>query len=277
MVARHALIIAAVTVLAAGIRVTPVPVKTEAKAVVTAHNSSVAKNVTVAVSKVEHVKKNLTEDEQVSQLENGLQAIKKLQGVFTGGDTSHQDLKVFAEGAMTTEMSRKDSTVWSAIESMLGATKQVMNQMKNASKVDKKKIMDGLEKTLDAKATDLKTITDKATEENDKHSAEYLLGLLNQHSKDWNMSQQLVTAKQFVNSSMAAFELVAKHNDKQPLAVQLAAIMDDIKNTTVKAKAKANTTLKAKTTVKANATVSAAKKAAKQFIQLVDSIRLNRA
>merc|ERR1719171_2794688 len=110
----------------------------------------------------------------------------------------------------------------------MGATSAVMGKMKGKNKAEQEKIMDNLEKTLNEKAQTLKTVTDKASVVQEQHSEEYLLGVLMQH------------------------------NSSQPLAPQLAALMDTKK-------------------AHAGAKVAAEKAAAKLFIQLVDSLHVARA
>merc|ERR550537_130418 len=97
-------------------------------------------------------KKNLTADEQIESLNNGLQTIMKLKAVFTapsGGLAAHSDVEKFAQGAMSSELSSKDSPVWGAIENMLAATAKTTEEMKGKSKAEQEKMMDSLEKLMD--------------------------------------------------------------------------------------------------------------------------------
>jgi len=159
----------------------------------------------------------------------------------------------FAQGAMSTELASKDSPVWGAIENMLAATAQTTAQMKGKSKADQDKMMDNLEELMNKKAETLKNVTEKAGEIQEKHNEEYLLGVLMQHQQDWSMEKQVNTTKNFQSTCQAARELLKHYNKSQPLAPQLAALMDHKK-------------------VPAAAKVAAEKSAAKMFLQLVTSL-----
>jgi hypothetical protein len=215
--------------------------------------SNATKNATKAPPR------NLTADEQVANLNKGLETIMKLKAVFTadsgvlGEDPAHRDLEKFAQGAMSSELSSKDSPVWGAIENMLTATAKSTAEMKGKNTAEQEKIMESLEKTMNEKAATLQNVTEKAGVVQEKHSEEYLLGVLMQHTKDWSMEKQLNTTKTFVNTCDAARELLKSYNKSQPLAPQLAALMDHKK-------------------VPAAAKVAAEKSAAKMFIQLVTSL-----
>lgn len=217
--------------------------------------TNATRNVTVAP------KKNLTADEQIANLNSGLATIMKLKAVFTapsGGMAGHSDVEKFAQGAMSSELAAKDSPVWNAIESMLTATAKTTEQMKGKSKDEQEKIMDNLEQFMNDKASTLKNVTEKAGEVQEQHSEEYLLGVLMHHQKDWSIEKQLNATKTFVNTCDAAKELLKVYNKSQPLAPQLAAIMDHKK-------------------VPAAAKVAAEKGAAKMLLQLVSSFHVVRA
>lgn len=203
-------------------------------------------------------KKNLTADEEIASLQSGLMMIHKLQAAMTAPEAEvpadKKDLTQFAQGAMTSELQKKDSVVWSTIDSMMSATTQAMIAMKGKSKTDKEKVMDDLEKQINGKAVVLKNVTEKVGMQQEAHSEEYLLGVLMQHQKDWSFEKQLNTTKNFADNCLAAKDLLAHHNSSEPLAPQLAAIMDGRK---AKKAAKAATE----------------KKAAKLLIQLVSSLR----
>jgi len=222
-----------------------------------AHHSSTinaTKNVTKNASKVPP--KNLTADEQISALNKGLETIMKLKSVFTADDSRlhpHSDVEKFAQGAMSNELSSKDSPVWGAIENMLTATARTTAEMKGKSKVEQDKMMDNLEQLMNDKAETLKNVTDKAGEIEEKHNEEYLLGVLMQHQKDWSIEKQLNVTKGFGSTCQAARELLKSYNQSQPLAPQLAALMDHKK-------------------VPAAAKVAAEKSAAKMLLQLVSSL-----
>merc|ERR1740121_3046526 len=135
--------------------------------------------------------------------------------------------------------------------------------MKGKNKTEADKLMHNLEGQLNENAAALKNVSDKATGVNEQHSAEYVLGLLNMHQKDWSIQKQLNVTLQFANGSFAVWELAQKHDMTKPFAPQLAAIMDDEKHTLE------NATKVHKNTTKANsskAVAKIAKIAAKQFI-----------
>jgi hypothetical protein len=227
-------------------------------AAVKPHNHTAVKNATNATKAPP---KNLTADEQISNLQNGLNTIMKLKAVFTapsGGLSAKSDVEKFAEGAMSSELSSKDSPVWDAIQTMLSATAKTTEQMKGKSKAEQEKIMDGLEKQLNQKAATLRNVTEKAGETQEKHSEEYLLGVLMQHQKDWSIEKQVNATKTFVDTCDAARELLKNYNKTQPLAPQLAALMDHKK-------------------VPAAAKVAAEHSAAKMLLQLVSSLHRARA
>merc|ERR1719464_1264822 len=92
-------------------------------------------------STVAHKKRNLTAEEQVAGLRTGLEAIRKMRATMTSAaPPGKEDLQEMAQGALTTELQKKDSAVWSAIDAMLGAAVQTMDVMKNAkSKAEKEK------------------------------------------------------------------------------------------------------------------------------------------
>lgn len=273
MAVRQALVFVAALSLAAGRLYAPPAAKTaapvkahdapaakDAKAAAKPAKAAPKKNVTAAIHKKSVV--NMTADQQIAHLAEGLQSIQKLEAVFTAKDSATNagkaDIEQFAQGAMTTELSNKDSAVWSTIQAMMGATSAVMGKMKGKNKAEQEKIMDNLEKTLNEKAQTLKTVTDKASVVQEQHSEEYLLGVLMQHTKDWSFERQLNATKTFADSCTAAKELLKHHNSSQPLAPQLAALMDTKK-------------------AHAGAKVAAEKAAAKLFIQLVDSLHVARA
>merc|ERR550537_364674 len=118
--------------------------------------------------------------------------------------------------------------------------------------------MDSLEKVMNEKAATLKTVTDHAGEVQEQHSEEYLLGVLMHHQKDWSLEKQLNATKTFVETCDAAKQLLKVYNKSQPLAPQLASLMDHKK-------------------VPAAAKVAAEKGAAKMLLQLVSSFHIVRA
>lgn len=221
------------------------------------------KNATTNVTKdaTKAPKKNMTADEQIQSLNSGLQTIMKLKAVFTaptGEDAAHSDVEKFAQGAMSSELASKDSPVWNAIQTMLTATAKTTKEMQGKTKAEQEKIMDNLEQTLNNKAATLKSVTDKASEVQEQHSEEYLLGVLMHHQKDWSIEKQVNATKTFEGNCAAAKELLKTYNKSQPLAPQLASLMDHRK-------------------VPAAAKVVAEKGAAKMFLQLVSSFHIARA
>lgn len=222
------------------------------------HNNTAVSNATTNATKnaTKAPPKNLTADEQIANLNAGLSQILKLKSVFTapsGGLSGHSDVEKFAEGAMSAELSSGSSPVWGAIENMLADTAKVTKNMKGKSKAEQEKLMDSLEKDMNEKAATLKSVTEKAGETQEKHSEEYLLGVLMQHQKDWSIEKQVNATKTFVDTCEAARELLKSYNKSTPLAPQLAALMDHKK-------------------VPAAGKVAAEHTAAKMLIQLVSSL-----
>jgi len=233
----------------------------------------------------------LTAEEQVATVAASLKTIQNLKAMFTSDDAlTSGGISEMAAGGMTTELSKKDSAVWTTIAAMVNASQKVMTEMKGKSKADADKLMDNLEKEMNNQSVVLDNVSDRVAASNEKHSAEYVLGLLNMHAKDWSTEKQLNVTMQFKNGSLAVWELAASHDMNKPFAPQLAAIMDEEKQALVKATEKAskkNATKTANNTAIAKVVTPAkvvaankaivAKKAAKQFIQLVASLHEMRA
>merc|ERR1719316_2251254 len=118
---------------------------------------------------------------------------------------------------MSAELASKDSSAWGAIETMLSATAKATKDMKGKSKAEQEKMMDDLEKNMNDKAATLKSVTEKAGETQEKHSEEYLLGVLMQHQKDWSIEKQVNATKTFTSTCTAAAELLKHYNPKEPL------------------------------------------------------------
>merc|ERR1719389_774494 len=95
-------------------------------------------------------------------LSKGLQTIHNLRTLFTEKkqDGPKDGAEKFANGALSEELSKKDSQVWSTIETMLGATQDAMKAVKGKSKSERKELMKSLENKLDKKAADLSVVTD---------------------------------------------------------------------------------------------------------------------
>lgn len=207
--------------------------KPSAKAVV-----ATAKNATEkAVSKTPTVlakSRTLTEEEEVQRLQQGLSSISKLRSIFTSkeGLALNAGAGKFANGAMSDELSKQDSDVWSAISSMVGMAESVSAKMKNAKTKDEKaKLMDGLQNQMNEKATVLSKVTAKVSVKQREEDEEYVLGLLNMHRKDWDIKEQLNATATFMKNSPLLAKLYKNHTEG-PLAPQLAAMMDSEKTKT---------------------------------------------
>merc|ERR1719464_2579979 len=179
-------------------------------------------------STVAHKKRNLTAEEQVAGLRTGLEAIRKLRTTMTSAAPLGKDgLQEMAQGALTAELQKQDSAIWSAIDEMQRAAVQTMKAMNTTkSQAEKDKQLDALASIINGKATALKSVTDRTSREQAKHSDEYLLGLLMQHRKDWSLAKQLNVTRHFAAECPVARELLRHHPSNGPLAPQLAALMD---------------------------------------------------
>jgi len=212
----------------------------KARADVKKANASKAANVTKNSSKP------LSPEDQISHLQAGLNVIQKLKSVFA---SAQQDsASKFANGAMSEEMGDSNSAIWGAIDTMMNQAQKVQSEMKGKSKAEKEKLMDSLETELNSKARVLSGVTKTVEKKQQSRDEEYLLGVLMSH-KDWNMTQQLNATHTFMADSPLIEKLYKHHDDKQPLASQLAALMDAPKSST----------------------------AAKMFLQLTDSLHRMRA
>jgi hypothetical protein len=224
-------------------------------------SKSISKNVTKAPSK------SLSDEEQISNLQNGLKILANLKPAFTAQDASSKapngDLEKFAQGALSTELASKDSPVWAAIQSMLSVTKETAASMTGKSKSEQEKDMNRLKDVLNQKALIFGKVTQKANAIQTQRDDEYLLGVLMEHQKTWSMEQQLNVTKKFADNCEAAKKLLKNYNKSEPLAPQFAALMDQ-KNATAAAK---DVTKKGPAAVH----VLAEKTAAKMFLQLVSS------
>jgi len=211
----------------------------KARAEVKAANATKKANATKAVAAP-------SAEAQMAHLEAGLTVIQKLKSVFASAQ--QDDASKFANGAMSEELSSKDSAIWGAIDTMMSAAKKVSSEMKGKSKADKEKLMDSLEKQLSSKASVLSTVTKSVSKKQQSRDEEYLLGLLMSH-KNWSMERQLNATHTFIEDSPIILKLYKNHTNSS-LAPQLAAMMD--------AKPKSST-------------------AAKLFLQLADSLHHMRA
>jgi len=225
------------------------PAKFAAKSAVVAVRSNSSLKTHKHHARKNHTKKNLTDMEQLAGLKVGLETIKNLQADFTAGQDG--SVKQLGEGAMTTELHKKDSKFWATIQHMLQETNGAMSKITNATTSGRRNILHDLESSINASAETLKDVTENVGKKQDKQSDEYLVGILNQHRNDWSMEKQLNVTKKFSAFSPTAQELLKHHNMKEPFATQLARLMDS-----------AQSTSKPKV----------AKKAAKLFLQLEDVI-----
>jgi len=177
-----------------------------------------------------HAAQNLTDAQKVAKLQDGLRSIQRVQALFAGRRGSRgaraTGAAKFAEGALTEELSSKDSAIWAVIGEMVNSTEKVAAEMDGKSKDQQKKIMQSLEAELDSKAVVLRNVTNDAGRRQVVQDEEYVLGLLNMHADQWSMEKQLETVKKFMGASPRLAELYSHHNASRPLAAQLAALMD---------------------------------------------------
>jgi len=203
----------------------------------------------------------LSEEAQLAHLESGLNVIQKLKSVFA---SAQQDsASRFANGAMSDELSDQNSAIWGAIDSMMTQAKKVSAEMKGKSKADKEKLMDSLETSLNSKAHVLSGVTHHVEKKQQNQDEEYLLGLLMSHT-DWSMQNQLNATHTFMQDSPVIAELYKHHDEKKPLAGQLAAMMDAEHANAAKNGTASKITPKSST-------------AAKLFLQLANSLHRMRA
>jgi hypothetical protein len=178
-------------------------------------------------TKVNRTKANLTDAQKLERLETGLDSINKLRAIFTAKEEGPPDgAEKFANGAMSEELSKKDSAVWSMITSMISATKETTKTMQGKNKTAQAAMMASLEANLNQKAVDMTKITDQVNEKQEMQNEEYMLGLLILHKTNWNMTQQVKAVERLSSGSPLLSELLKKHDDKKPLADQLAVLMD---------------------------------------------------
>jgi len=132
----------------------------------------------------------------------------------------------FANGALSEELSNKDSQVWSTIDTMIGATQDAMKSMKGKNKAEREQVMTSLEGALNKKATVLSNVNDDVSKKQQEQDEEYLLGLLNMHAKDWSVEKQLNATQEFMHNSPVLQAFFKHHDASKPLVPQLAAMMD---------------------------------------------------
>jgi len=167
------------------------------------------------------------EAETLTALGNGLQTIHNLRALFAKDKAGPKDgAEKFANGAMSEELSNKDSQVWSTIENMIGETQKAMTSIKGKSKAEKEKVMKDLEGSLDKKAGVLSKVNEETSKKQQQQDEEYLLGLLLLHKDNWSMEKQLNATEKFMHNSPILQNLFAHHDATKPLAPQLAAMLD---------------------------------------------------
>mmetsp|Transcript_50257 Transcript_50257/g.92862 ORF Transcript_50257/g.92862 Transcript_50257/m.92862 type:complete len:216 (+) Transcript_50257:88-735(+) len=172
---------------------------------------------------------------KLSALHASLSKLQALKSVFANEHANEPQAHApdavnqasqFADGALSQELSKSDSNVWATIDAMIGTTKMAAQEMKGKGKEEQKKVMASLERTLDDKAGQLSSLTDKVNAKQRKLDEEYVLGLLLMHQKDWDMKEQLNATATFMHSSPVLQELYEHHDANQALAPQLAKLMD---------------------------------------------------
>jgi len=190
------------------------------------------------------VKKATPQDDAqtLEALGKGLKTIHNLRALFAK-DKKHgpaDGSEKFANGALSEELSNKDSQVWSTIDTMIGATQTAMKSIQGKSKSERAQVMKSLEDSLDNHAKVLSNVTDDVSKKQMRQDEEYLLGLLLLHQNNWNMEKQLNATKQFKHNSPVLQKLFDHHDSSKPLAPQLAAMMD-VNNKAGVAKVEKNT------------------------------------
>jgi len=184
----------------------------------------------VAVVAAAVVKKATPQDDAqtLEALGKGLKTIHNLRALFAKDkkDAPADGSEKFANGALSEELSNKDSQVWSTIDTMIGATQTAMKSIQGKSKSERAQVMKSLEDSLDNHAKVLSNVTDDVSKKQMRQDEEYLLGLLLLHQNNWNMEKQLNATKQFKHNSPVLQKLFDHHDSSKPLAPQLAAMMD---------------------------------------------------
>lgn len=161
---------------------------------------------------------------ELKKLQFGLETIKNLRSQFSS-DGPKDDGSKFAYGALSEELSKKDSGIWSTLTDMLNTATEAMQQMNHTDKNQQQQLMAKLEKTLDSKAGRIMNLTQSASKAQESQDEEYLLGLLNMH-REWTLDQQLNATGTFMKYSPVIEQLYRHHDTTRPLAPQLAALMD---------------------------------------------------
>ena len=223
----------------------------------------------------------VTDEQKLENLQHGLMAIKGLKAMFQS-DSELSGGNQFAQGALSSELSKDNSGIWDTINTMMAAADDASKKMKSnaTSAAEKAHLMDSLESSLDGKAEDLNKGLGQVNEHQQDLDEEYVLGLLIMHQKDWTVNQQLNATLRTSNKDPLLEDFYKHHDSSKPLSAQLAALMDKKKiakvSTTPAKAAPAAKTTSAKSAPKVEQTTSkskSAKVAAKLFLQLASSFR----
>jgi len=220
----------------------------------------------------------VSDEQKLANLQHGLMAIKGLKAMFES-DTELSGGNKFAQGALSSELSKDNSGIWDTINTMMAAADQAASKMKkNATAAEKSKIMDSLETSLDAKSNDLNTGLGQVNEHQQDLDEEYVLGLLIMHQKDWTVDQQLNATKSLKKNNALLEDFYEHHDSSKNLAAQLAALMDKKKAakaspTPAKTEPAAKTVSPKSAPKEEKTTSKSSKVAAKLFLQLASSFR----
>jgi len=227
----------------------------------------------------------VSDEQKLANLQHGLMAIKGLKAMFES-DSELSGGNQFAQGALSSELSKDNSGIWDTINNMIATADDASKKMKNnATAAEKAKVMDDLEGSLDGKAQELNTGLGQVNEHQQDLDEEYVLGLLIMHQKDWTIEQQLNATRTLQKNNPLLDDFYKHHDSSKNLAAQLAALMDKKKaaKAAKAAKATAATPVKTEPPAKSDSTKSApkvekttsksksAKVAAKLFLQLASS------
>mmetsp|Transcript_74545 Transcript_74545/g.187747 ORF Transcript_74545/g.187747 Transcript_74545/m.187747 type:complete len:247 (+) Transcript_74545:48-788(+) len=184
--------------------------------------SKAAKKVTPPANN--SAKTELAENDKLKKLQFGLETLKNLRTQFSD-KVDNDDGSKFAYGALSEELGKKDSGIWSTLTDMLSTTAEAMKQMNGKDKNGQENLMADLEKKLDNKAGRIMNLTQAASKKQQDQDEEYLLGLLNMH-REWSLDQQLNATATFMKYSPVIEQLYRHHDAHSPLATQLATLMD---------------------------------------------------
>jgi len=247
----------------------------KAATIVGAKAAAPAKAAAAAAKPKEQVE---ADQQSLENLSKGLNTIHNLRALFTKSkaETLQDGAEKFANGAMSEELSNKDSQIWATIENMVGEVQKAKEATKGKSKEEKEKVMQSLEDNLNNKANVLSSVNDDVSKKQQQQDEEYLLGLLLLHKDNWSMEKQLNATEKFMHNSPILQNLFAHHDATKPLAPQLA-VMLDAKPKDVVAKVEKKPTEVApadtkKPVPKKNLAKAASAAAKTMFIQLTDSI-----